>query len=215
MLRIGHRGAKGYVTENCLASFQKAIEMGADMIELDVHTSKDAVPVVIHNKTIDSATNGSGLVANYTAKELQDYGIPTLEAVFSLVNNQCEINIEIKEYEVTQAVLDLIDKYTNLQSKLLISSFDWNVLQEVRFHNTNIRIGVLTETDLDLAFSFARFIQAHSIHPYYHLLTAEKTKQIQEKNFKIFTWTVNEPEDIMVVKSFGVDGIITDFLDRL
>lgn len=215
MLKIGHRGAKGYVAENTLASFQKALDLGVDMIELDVFRSKDHIPVIIHDNTIDRTTTGIGLVSDFTVSELQKYGIPTLEDVFKLVNNQCDVNIEIKEFEAVKSVLDLIDSSTFPKDKILISSFDWNALQEVRFHDEQIRIGVLTETNLELAVAFAKFIKAYSIHPFYHLLRAENVSQLQAKNFKVYPWTVNEPEDIIFVKSLNVDGIITDFPDRI
>ena len=214
MIKIGHRGAKGHVAENTLASFEKAMEVGVDMIELDVFLSKDNIPVVIHDKTIDRTTNSNGFVSDFLAIELQKLGIPTLEDVFQLVNHQCDINVEIKEFEAVKSVLDLIHSNIFSKDKILISSFDWNALQEVRFHDNDIRIGVLTETDVDLALAFAKFIKAYSIHPYYHLLTAENVAQMQSKNFKVFTWTVNEPEDIIFVKLLNVDGIITDFPDR-
>ena len=75
MLKIGHRGAKGYVAENTLASFQKALELDVDIIELDVHVSKDNIPVVIHDATVDRTTNAKGKVIDFTAKELQNLGI--------------------------------------------------------------------------------------------------------------------------------------------
>lgn len=215
MLKIGHRGAKGHVAENTLASFQKAIDLGVDMIELDIQLSLDKVPMVIHDTTVDRTTSSSGLVTDFSAKELQKLGIPTLKNVFELVHNQCEINVEIKAFSATQSVLDLIDKKTFDKNKILVSSFDWNALQEVRFHDEDIRIGVLTETDLDLALAFAKFIKAYSIHPHYHLLTAENVQKIKDKNFKVFPWTINEPEDITFVQSLEVDGIITDFPERL
>lgn len=215
MLKIGHRGAKGHLPENTLASFEKAIALGVDMIELDVWLSSDKIPMVIHDETIDRTTSKTGLVTDYIAKELQHLGIPTLRDVFELVDNRCEINVEIKTFSATQAVLNLIAKNTFNQSKILISSFDWNALQEVRFHDEDIRIGVLSETDLDLAIAFAKFIKAEAIHPYYHLLTAENVEKIKEKGFKVFPWTINEPEDITFVKSLEVDGIITDFPERL
>lgn len=215
MLKIGHRGAKGHSPENTLASFEKAIALGVDMIELDVWLSSDKIPMVIHDETIDRTTSKMGLVTDYNTKELQHLGIPTLRDVFELVDNRCEINVEIKTFSATQAVLNLIAKNTFNQSKILISSFDWNALQEVRFHDEDIRIGVLTETDLDLAMAFAKFIKAEAIHPYYHLLTAENVEKIKEKGFKVFPWTINEPEDITFVKSLEVDGIITDFPERL
>lgn len=215
MLKIGHRGAKGHSPENTLASFQKAIALGVDMVELDVRLSLDTIPMVLHDETIDRTTSKTGLVTDYNAKELQQLGIPTLRNVFELVDNRCEINVELKTFSATQPVLDLIAKSTFDQNTILISSFDWNALQEVRFHDEDIRIGVLTETDLDLALAFAKFIKAYSINPYYHLLTAENVQKIKEKGFKVFPWTINEPEDITFVQSLEVDGIITDFPERL
>jgi len=215
MLKIGHRGAKGHIAENTLASFQKAIDLGVDMIELDIRQSLDKIPIVIHDHTVDRTTSSTGLVTDFSAKELQKIGIPTLKEVFDFVQNRCEINIEIKEFDATKPVLDLIDSHTFTKEKLLLSSFDWNALQEVRFQDNDIRIGVLTETDLDLALAFAKFIKAEAIHPYYHLLTTENIQKIKEKQFKIFAWTINEPEDITFVKSLNVDGIITDFPERI
>ncbi len=215
MLKIGHRGAKGHAPENTLISFQKALELGVDGIELDVHLSKDNIPVVIHDSTVNRTTITKGKVIDFTVKELQNLGIPTLEDIFNLVQNQCEINIEIKIFGATKAVLDLVNNSSFDTEKIIISSFDWNALQEVRFHHETIRIGILTETDLDLALAFAKFIKAYSIHPYFHLLTVENTNKIKEKEFKIFPWTVNEPEDITFVKSLQIDGIITDFPERI
>jgi glycerophosphoryl diester phosphodiesterase len=85
----------------------------------------------------------------------------------------------------------------------------------VTFLNSEIPIGVLTKTDLELALAVAKFIQAKSLHPHFHLLTKENTVRIQEKGFLVFPWTVNEPEDIKKIKSFKVNGIITDFPDRI
>lgn len=215
MILIGHKGAKGHAQENTLASFQKAIELGVDMIELDVYCSSDNIPMVIHDKSIDRTTSGHGLVVEHTAAALQQFGIPTLREVFDLVQTQCEVNIEIKNFETVDSVLHLLDTFLFPKDKLLISSFDWNALQEIRFHDDSIRIGVLTETDLKLALAFAKFIKAYAIHPQYKLLTKEITRQWQDQNFKVFPWTVNEPEAIIFVKSLQVDGIITDFPDRL
>ena len=98
-----------------------------------------------------------------------------MEEVFDLVNKKCLINIEIKSYESTEKVVALIEKYIaekNWKYKdFIVSSFDWNALQQIRFLNPKIPIGVLTATDLDLAISFTRFLKAESIHPvsYTHL----------------------------------------------
>ena len=235
MLKIGHRGAKGYEPENTFISFQKALDMQVDGIELDVHLSADGEIIVIHDETIDRTTNGKGFVNALSLRELKAFRIngehnprllveleqqiPTLKEVFDLVNQDCFINIELKSYEATDKVVSLIEKYVTKKGwkydRFLVSSFDWNALQQVTFLNDKIPIGVLTETDLDLALAFAKFIQAKSIHPYFHLLTKENTAQMQQKGLLVFPWTINELEDIKKIKSFNVDGIISDFPDRL
>ncbi|PJJ10534.1 glycerophosphoryl diester phosphodiesterase [Flavobacterium sp. 1] len=225
ILKIGHRGAKGYEPENTLVSFEKAIEMGADGIELDVHLSLDGHLIVIHDETIDRTTNGKGVVNQLTLQELKSfkinekYRIPTLEEVLDLVDQKCFVNIELKNQDTAEKVVELIEHYISDKNwnnnHFLVSSFDWNALQQVRFLNENIRIGVLTETDMDLAISFARFLKAEALHPDFQLLTNEYTAKIQEKGIQVFPWTVNEIDAIQRMKSFNVDGIITDFLDRV
>jgi glycerophosphoryl diester phosphodiesterase len=231
MLKIGHRGAKGYASENSLFSFEKAIEMGVDGIELDVHLSLDGQIIVIHDDTIDRTTNGKGFVNTLSLQELKTFRInekqaseleqqiPTLNEVFDLVNQTCFINIELKGKGTASAVVALIEKYIWEKNwkyaNFLVSSFDWNAVQEVRFLNENIPIGILTETNLDLAFSFAKFMKAEAIHPEFHLLTQDNTTQILAKGIQVFPWTVNEYEAIQKIKTYNVNGIITDFPDRI
>ena len=219
MLKIGHRGAKGYVAENTLASFQRAIDLGVDGIELDVHLSLDGKIMVIHDDTIDRTTAGTGFVKDLTAKELHFFDIPTLKAVFELVNQKCFINIELKTFETADKVVELIDDFVLKKNwnydQFIVSGFDWNAMQQVHLINDKIRIGVLTNTDLESAMAFAKFIKAYSVHPYYELLTIENVIQMQSENFKVYPWTINEPSAITFVKSLNVDGIITDFPDRL
>ena len=121
--------------------------------------------------------------------------------------------------QAAKPVMHLIEKYVQENGRdykqFLVSSFDWVALKEIREANANIPLGVLTEADLELAIGFAKSIQADTIHPYFHLLTEENTAQMQAQGFGVFTWTVNEPEDLARMKSFGVNGIITDFPDRL
>lgn len=218
MLIIGHRGAKGLAPENTLVSFQKALACGVDAIELDVWCSADKQLMVIHDETLERTTTQKGLVNHFTTLELQKLGIPTLEDVFLLVNQQCVINVEIKDPNATEKVVALMEHYVNNKgwnySQFQISSFFWDALATVFRLNTSIPVGVLTENDIASALLFAKQINAHSINPYYKLLDATNTKAIQENGFKLYTWTVNVPEDVIFVKMLQVDGIITDFPDR-
>jgi len=224
-LKIAHRGAKGYAPENTLDAFRKAIEMQADGIELDVHLSSDGHLVVIHDDTLERTTNGKGFVKDYTLGQLKDFRIegqeqiPILAEVFDLVNRRCFINVELIGEGTVEPVQTLIEKYV-LDKKwryddFIVSSFNWNYLQQLRLSNPEIPIGILAQTDLELAFSFAKFMEAEAIHPYFHLLTEENTKKMQLRKVKIFPWTVNELEDIEKMKLFNVDGIISDFTDRI
>jgi len=225
ILKIGHRGAKGYEPENTLISFKKALDMRVNGIELDVHLSSDEVLMVIHDEKVDRTTNKKGAVNSLSLSELKKleietkHTIPTLKEVFDLVNQQCFINIELKGIGTAEQTVLLIDQYIFEKnwsySHFIVSSFDWNALQEVKNLNSQIPIGVLTNTDIDLAFAFAKFIKATSIHPNFHLLNQENTKNMQKEGFSIFPWTVNETEDIKRMKSFNVNGIITDFPDRI
>jgi len=225
MIRIAHRGAKAYEPENTLAAFARAIELQSDAIELDVHLSADGEVIVFHDETVDRMTKGSGFVKDLSLNVLkklriyEQYQIPTLAETFDFVNQRCFINIELKTFETAQPVVDLIEIYVREKgwnySQFLISSFDWTALQKVRDLHAEIPLGVLTETNLELAIGFAEFIQAETIHPYFHLLNAENTLEMQQKGFKVFAWTVNESEDIQKIKSFKVNGIISDFPDRI
>jgi glycerophosphoryl diester phosphodiesterase len=225
ILNIGHRGAKGHTAENTLASFKKALSFGADGIELDVHLSADGEVIVIHDETVNRTSNGKGRVRDLSLSQLKHlkiegrYNIPTLDEVIGNMPKNKLLNIELKVKMAAKPVMHLIEKCVaengHDYTQFLVSSFDWVALKEIRQANAKIPLGVLTDTDLDLAIGFSSSIKAETIHPYFHLLTAEKTSQMRAAGFGVFPWTVNEPEDLARVTSFGVDGIITDFPDRL
>ena len=225
MLKIGHRGAKGHVAENTLESFQKALDFGVDGIEFDVHRCASGEMVVMHDKKVDRTTNGKGYVTAFSLTELKDlkveknFKVPTLEEVLNLVNRKCVVNIELKGKHTAPTTVVIIELYIATKqwsyTDFIISSFDWNALLEVRSLNSKIPIGILTKTDVEHAYEFAKYNAAHSIHPSFDLLTKENTLQMQRKGFKIFPWTVNEKETILKMKSFNVNGIITDFPDRI
>ncbi|WP_395048971.1 glycerophosphodiester phosphodiesterase [Flavobacterium sp.] len=225
MKKIGHRGASGYEPENTLISFEKAIELKTDGIELDVHLSSDGELIVIHDETIDRTTNGKGAVKDFTLKELKKFHsgknqeIPTLIEVFDLVHRRCFINIELKGIGTAKPVNDLINHYI-LDEKweindFLVSSFDWNMLEEFHILNPKIRIGVLTEESIEEAWAFAKKVKAFSIHPEYALLSKENVALMQENGFEILPWTVNTEDAIQKIKSYNVNGIISNFPDKL
>ncbi|HEY6142336.1 MAG TPA: glycerophosphodiester phosphodiesterase family protein [Flavobacterium sp.] len=224
-LKIGHRGAKGYEPENTLIAFEKAIKLDANGIELDVHLSSDGALIVIHDETIDRTTDGKGFVNELSLKELKAFSIenkqkiPTLIEVLDLVNRRCFINIELKGIGTSKPVKELINHYISEKNwnytDFLVSSFDWNILEEIHLLDSNIRIGVLTEVSVEEALAFAKKLKVFSIHPDYELLSKENVVLMQENGFEVYPWTVNSREDIQKIKSFNVNGIISDFPDRI
>ncbi|MEZ4803584.1 MAG: glycerophosphodiester phosphodiesterase family protein [Gelidibacter sp.] len=224
-LRIGHRGAKGYVAENTLESIQKAMDFGVDGIEIDVHLCHSGGLVVFHDFTLDRMTNGTGEVKKASLSELKQlkvnghYSIPTLEEVLNSIDKKCFLNIELKGKNTASKTCEVIQHY--IQNKnwnykdFLISSFQHHELEDVCKIDKNIPLGVLTKANVDEAIEFAHTIHAAAIHPNYALLTSENVKRAQFKGYKVYTWTVNDHDTIQRMKNYGVDGIISDVPDRL
>jgi len=226
MLRIGHAGAQGYVPRNTLASISKALELHCDMIEFDVHKAKTGEIVLIHDKTVNNTTKGNGNVKNLTLKDLKklDVGdgekIPTLEEVLNLVAGRSKLNIEIKAYDATKNVTKIIQSYVAngayKYSDFVVSSFNWLALVKIHILNSQIPLGVLIHTQpLKLAFVLARITNAWAFHPHYKLVDEKMVKKIHNRNMKIFVWTVDEQKDIQKMKQLKVDGIITNYPDRV
>jgi glycerophosphoryl diester phosphodiesterase len=145
--------------------------------------------------------------------------IPELSEVFDLVNQRCFINIELKGSATAKPVIELINWYVSEKNwnyhQFLISSFDWKMLEEVRFLSPKIRIGVLTGHSIEQALDFAKKVKAFSIHPKYRLISKENVVLVQENGFEIYPWTMNAKDAIQKIKSFDVNGIFSDFPDKI
>jgi len=226
MLRIAHRGAKGYAAENSIGAFRKALELHSDGIEIDVHLNASGEVMVIHDETVDRTTNASGKVKELTSDDFRKIrikntveNVPTLTETIDFLTASCLLNIEIKSADATDGVIREIDLAVEEKGwsfdQFLISSFDWLVLKKIKETRPEIPIGVLTETDLPLAIEFAKVYGAHSIHPHFHLIDELSVSQMQSIGLKVFAWTANDPSDIKQLKDFGVDAIISDFPDRI
>lgn len=224
-LKIGHRGAMGYVTENTVESIQRALDFGVHGIEIDVHLCASGELVVFHDFTLERISNGTGAISKYTLSELKQlkignkFQIPTLEEVLELINKKCLLNIELKGKQTALETCRIIEKYVKLNSwnhsDFLVSSFEKQELEEVYKTNKNIPLAILTTAGTKDAIKFAEAIEAKAIHPHYFLLNSENVRELQAKGFKVNTWTVNDKETITRMKQYGVDAIISDFPDRI
>lgn len=228
-LVIAHRGSSGVAPENTMAAFRKAIEMGSDMIELDVQRSKDGHVVVFHDSTLKRTTNGSGSLSDYTLAELQqlDAGswfseeykgepIPTLAEVLEAIRGKCAVNIEIKNLPypdpgVEQAVVDLLRETDFPLEDVIVSSFDHYCLVRLEALEPQIRTAVL----------FAHYpaslagLDTKILHPHWQAIRPEFTGWVREANRIVNVWTVDQPEQWAKLIESGVDGLITNHPDRL
>lgn len=224
VLRIGHRGAMGHITENTVESIKKAVEMKCDVIEIDVFTVKDGALMVFHDDNLERKTNGKGKIEDYTKAELkkllvdEKYLIPTLEEIIEAIDKKAVLNIELKgtkTAEPTAKVIEAFKKKGWTDANFIISSFRWDELELMRKANKTIDIAVLTEKEPADAIEFAHKVKAVAINPYFKKLNTENVSKIKQANLKIYPWTVNEPSDIKALKELKVDGIITNFPERI
>jgi len=225
-LVIGHRGAKGHIAENTLVSIKKAIELGADGVEIDVFLCKSGEIVVFHDKKLDYLTNGKGLIESKTLSELKklrvlgtNEQIPTLNEVFDIIDKNTFLNIELKGSNTAKSSLDIVKEQLNnnkvLYNNILFSSFNWEELQDLRDLDSKIKIALVTGKDPLMAIGPALKLGAIAINPTYKKLNKKVIEEIFKAGLKVYTWTVNDKEDIKRMKKLGVNGIITDFPERI
>lgn len=226
LLVIGHRGAKGHVAENTLASIKKAIELGADGIEIDVFRCLSGEIVLFHDKKLDKLTDGTGLIEKTTLKDLKklkvlgsNEQIPTLNEVIEIIDKNTFLNIELKGRNTAKSSLEIIKNYIkneNIISKnILFSSFEWEELKDLRDLDSKVNIALVTENNPLDAIEPALNLQAIAINPTHKKLNKKVVEQIFSAGLKIYTWTVNDDKQIKKMKQLGVNGIITDYPERI
>lgn len=229
----GHRGASGYAPENTMAAFEKAVEMGADGIELDVQLTKDGELVVIHDETIDRVSDGSGWVKDYayaklikhnfnrTHPEYEHAQIPTLEEVYALIKpTDLTINVEIKTGvvfypEIEVRVLDLTERM-GLMERVIFSSFNHYTIQKIKEINPEAETGMLYSDGIINPVSYASYVVgADALHPaLYNIQYEGFMEECRRQKKKVHVWTVNEEKYMRLVCAARADAMITNYPDR-
>jgi glycerophosphoryl diester phosphodiesterase len=242
LLVIAHRGGAGLWPENTLFALQEAKKLGADVSEIDVHMSRDGVLVAIHDASVDRTTNAKGLVQNLTLTELKslDAGyrwtndggrtypfrgrgitIPSVNEIFSALPQQM-LNLEIKQNDppIVATLRETISRYAKAD-QVLISAFDTQTMKVFRrlcpkiasaASNSEIqRFSRLSQMYLERFLSVKADVFSVSLE----IVTPHFIKAAHKKNKRVDVWTVNETEDMERLLAWGVDGIFTDFPDKL
>jgi len=223
LLCIGHRGAMGHEPENTLRSIRKALKLGAPFVEIDVYWVDDHL-MVIHDDRLERTTNGSGEVMQQTFSYLRSldagYGerIPTLHEVVTLIKGKAGVNIELKGPGTAEPVEKFIRECVEAgwdKRTFLASSFDHQELFNLRALDPDIQLGVIsrfaTTAELDLAES----LHAASINPYYETVSPQFVRDAHALGIRVYPFTVNEPDAIVRMYETGVDGVFTNYPERV
>lgn len=233
-INYAHRGASIYYPENTMLAFEKALELGATGIETDVQMTKDGILILIHDELVNRTTNGKGFVKNHTYKEIRnlDAGlwfredfknlkVPCLNELMDLLmDKNIKLNIELKSnvilYEgIEEKVIKTIYKY-NMQNKVIISSFNHYALKKCKEISSEIKIGLLYAAGLYEPEKYAKRLGAEALHPYFYAVNnVEIIKNIKKARLILNPYTVDEESYMQFFINEGVDGIITNYPDKL
>lgn len=232
---VAHRGFSGVAPENTMAAFKKAIEVGSDMIELDVRLSKDGEVVVIHDESVERTTNGKGRVIDLTLNELKRLGagskfhssfsgeqIPTLKEVLQLAYGQIKVNIELKIGDYGRwTILDLAERalreveMAGMVNQVMFSSFDPMAIERVMKKNQAMPVAYL----YNRPWNFPREVTEGRPFPTLNcrktVLTSENISHAHQEGVRIGVYTLNTEEEMERFIDLKVDAIITNYPDRL
>lgn len=230
---IGHRGAPVMAPENTMASFKAAIKLGVDGIETDVQETADGHLVLCHDELLNRTTNGKGLIKDYRLSELKELSagawfgskfenerIPTLKEFFDLVcDRELLINIEIKSGvilypDIEKHLINMIHEY-NIGHKVIISSFNHYSLLACKKIDSGIKTGILYMAGLVDPWLYAKHIGADALHPLFYNIRPEIMEGVKKNNITVNPFTVDNENEMRYMISMGVDGIITNYPDRL
>lgn len=222
VLKIAHRGASGYAPENSVAAFSKAIELGADMIEFDVRRTSDGELVVFHDSRLRRLAGVWEKIRNMSYEELSNYeingeAIPRLADIFRLCRGACQLNVEVKQRGLSEEISGLIRDY-GMEKDVLISSFLHNELAKFKAIDKNLRIALLIKSHFGSTLTLvklAKHLDAEAIHMPFGTLNRLRLKTIKNHGLKVNVWTVDDPAEIEWLKKLGVDGIVSNFPDRI
>lgn len=211
-LRVGHRGAKAYETENTLESFMRAIELGANAVELDVRLTKDTQLIVSHDDNLKRVFGKDVRIDEAELKELKritENRVVTLEEALRFIGEKAErILIELKEAGYEKKVLDIIGG-ENLKDRVIIVSFHEEALARIRSIDKEIETG-LVYAKFKKPIDAALRLNAQYLVPLYRFVHSADIKKAHESNLKVIVWTINTLTEAQNYIAKGVDGIATD-----
>lgn len=220
ILVIGHRGARELEPENTVRSFCKALELGVDVIECDVHMTSDGHAVLMHDHTVDRTTNGAGLVSSFTFEAIQqlDAGkgerVPALQELLDLARGKVQLHIELKDPTAVESVLEHV-RHNDMEDQVFLTTGDTEVLRRVRALHPTISLEHIFGQPPSDAVGRALSVAATRISCRFDYLTQAFVDAGHAQGLDVIAWPPNTPQEQEEAMSFGVDLICTDRPDVL
>jgi glycerophosphoryl diester phosphodiesterase len=229
-LVTSHAACKGHAPENTLPGIERAIALGADAIEIDVHCTADGVPVLIHDKTVDRTTDGTGNVrempldvvraldagARQFVPQFQGTPIPKLAEAVDVAKGRALLHIEIKQADIEDRVAAVI-RDAGAVADCAIHSFRANVVRRMREIEPRMPAALITNgkevVDWGDHFGFVLSLGAQGISLEHDAVTSELVRQGQRRSLTFMTWTVDEEAEVARMLDCGVDGVCSNFPD--
>ena len=220
---IAHRGDPKNYPENTLSAFESALQFGYSFVELDVQLSKDGVPVVIHDYTVDRVTDHKGKVKDYTLAELKqmkigkDETIPTLEEAMLLMRGKTEVMLELKQAGtlypgMEEKVLEVLKRTDTFEQTLAIS-FDFFSIQKLRKLDSDIRLGVTSSNTLPPIFPWLKEYRCETLGVPMKMLTEEYANMMLDHGIEVCPWPVDTIEEMeLIAKTYPYALITTNDL---
>ena len=228
-VNYAHRGASAYSPENTMISFRKALQLGANGIELDLQRTKDGKIVIFHDKNIDKKSNGKGKISDYTYKELLEFDFGSWfdikykdERIVLFENFAKEFlsknltfAIELKQEGIEKDVLDIIKKYATYDD-IYITSFNFNALNNVRAIDSNIKLSWLIEDRINID-NISKLLEINGIQicPNAEDVTIEDIKLANKSGVRVRLWGVSNEDIMRKAFNFNIDGMTVNFPDKL
>ncbi|MFD4507823.1 glycerophosphodiester phosphodiesterase [Streptomyces sp. NPDC058457] len=213
-LTIGHRGVMGVEPENTLRSFVAAQQAGLDLIELDLHLSKDGALVVMHDAEVDRTTDGTGAIADKTLEELRalDAGrgerVPVFEEVLDAVRSP--LQAEIKDVAAARALAEVMQR-RDLVSRVEVSSFHDEAVAEIARLVPGVRTALIASRFGTDVVERAQEAGAATLCLNIRRLTLEVVEQARKADLRVIGWVVNTQDDLRLVRALQLDGATTDY----
>ncbi len=220
VVATGHRGAAALEPENTLRGIRRAIEIGVDQVEVDVHLTKDGELVVMHDDTVDRTTNGHGRVRDLGFEEIRslDAGkgevVPTLQEVISLVKGKVNLQVELKGLGVEEKAVETVEE-AGMVDKVVFTSFRHPALKAVKELNPDIETGVLFYCLPIEPCRLALDAEAEAIHPNIHFVSAEMVRRAHALGLEVRAWNSDEEEEMKRLIKTGIDALGSNRPDLL